>query len=179
MARLESAGLLERLKQHVDIHPGRTAVIWRNERVTYIDLWQRSTHLARNLEELVVFEPILNKRVLIRLENEVSLACAYFACLRAGMSPILTDPEASEPQHFSIATATSAQFLIDQSSYDRILRRVPKRAVGRLAALPENGAPQVIFSTAGTAGSPKLIEHSLDGLTSIIRPTTLSRSLLK
>ncbi|MET0400710.1 MAG: amino acid adenylation domain-containing protein, partial [Longimicrobiaceae bacterium] len=69
--------------------PGRTALAWRGESLTYAELDRRSARLARRLRELGVGP---ETRVGVSLERTPALVVALLAVLRAGGAYVPLDP---------------------------------------------------------------------------------------
>lgn len=167
-------------------HADRVAVIDGDERITYRQLDERSTRLARNLVDLGFGK---GDRVVIQLPNTAVFCYLYFALQKIGAIPVLALPSHRyrEIAHFVSLTDARACAVPEQHrdfSYvdmvnriaadqgrplvlllpehiSELLEREPSISPETLAAIqidPED--PAVFLLSGGTTGVPKLIPRS-------------------
>ncbi len=152
--------------------PGRTALAWRGESLTYAELDRRSARLARRLRELGVGP---ETRVGVSLERTPGLVVALLAVLRAGGAYVPLDPAYPRERlgwmlgdaqaRLVLTTAALAGRLPDgaEAVYVDAAGDAPGAADGAApesGVLPEN-LSHVIF-TSGSTGRPRgvMIRHA-------------------
>ena len=138
--------LVEMLRTTVDKTPDHEAIVeLGGERVTYLQLWDRSARVAGGLREMGVNR---GDRVAIRLGNGLDWCLAFFGIQMAGAVAVPVNTRFSEPEVEYVVTDSGAcfSFLTDQPLPDGAPSVVDDLTRGDVSA---------IFYTSGTTGFPK------------------------
>ncbi|XOK62239.1 non-ribosomal peptide synthetase [Paenibacillus elgii] len=159
----------ERFARQAALTPERTAVMFRNNRLTYRELNERANRLARRLRR----ERIGPSTVVgIYMERSSDMMVAIMAVLKAGGAYLPLDPDYPEERIRFILEDSGARVLLVQSGSDgRIPFPGPTLAVDDAAAAAEDCADvpplhtgedvAYIIYTSGSTGKPKgvMIQH--------------------
>jgi long-chain acyl-CoA synthetase len=138
--------LLHMLRATVDKWPNKEALVeLGGERITYPQLWDRSTRVAGGLRAMGVQR---GDRVAIRLGNSINWCAAFFGGLMAGavVVPVNTRFSESEVEHVVTDSGSKAVIMPGQSLPDGAPFMTEDLKPQDLAA---------IFYTSGTTGFPK------------------------
>lgn len=138
--------LVEMLRTTVDKSPDHEAIVeLGGERVTYLQLWDRSARVAGGLKEMGVNR---GDRVAIRLGNGLDWCLAFFGIQMAGAVAVPVNTRFSEPEVEYVVTDSGScfSFLTGQPLPDGAPFVVDDLTRGDVSA---------IFYTSGTTGFPK------------------------
>src|SRR5437016_6313888 len=107
--------------------PGRVAIVWGRERLTYGQLQERIGAAARQLQGRIRVEP--HDRVGILLKNCPEFIVVLYAALQSGATvvPINTFLKAPEVQH--IADDCKLKSLVTSSDFDEVTGKLQGVAV--------------------------------------------------
>ncbi|WP_063764187.1 non-ribosomal peptide synthetase/MFS transporter [Kitasatospora purpeofusca] len=148
-------------------HPDRPALEAEGRTVTYRELDERATGLARRLRALGVAP---DDRVAVCLEQSPELAVALLGVLKAGGAYLPLDPEQPPARLAHLVADSGARVLLTESALrDRFPDRVPGHDVAVLLLdteppvrdaepLPELSGPDhlaYVIYTSGSTGTPK------------------------
>ncbi|SCX56601.1 Acyl-CoA synthetase (AMP-forming)/AMP-acid ligase II [Klenkia marina] len=162
--------LLHMLRQAVEAHPERTAVVeLGGERVSYRDLWDRSARVAGGLRAAGV-QP--GDRVAIRKGNGLDWVLAFWGTLLAGGVVVPVNTRFAQPEVDYVVGDSGARYVVEPD-----------------AALPDGEPLTVIdqahtdvagiFYTSGTTGFPKgamtTHENFLSNVETCLRCLSLDR----
>lgn len=138
--------LVEMLRTTVDKSPDHEAIVeLGGERVTYLQLWDRSARVAGGLKEMGVNR---GDRVAIRLGNGLDWCLAFFGIQMAGAVAVPVNTRFSEPEVEYVVTDSGScfSFLTGHPLPDGAPFVVDDLTRGDVSA---------IFYTSGTTGFPK------------------------
>lgn len=103
---------------------GKVAIIYRNERITYGDLFDRVCRMGRALRRLGVRN---GERVMLVLGDTPILPIAFFGALRIGAVPCLLNPFFKEDDYRSfVEDALASVVVTDATHLDKISRSLAK-----------------------------------------------------
>ncbi|MBU7315054.1 non-ribosomal peptide synthetase [Paenibacillus oleatilyticus] len=158
-----------RFARQAALTPERTAVMFRNTRLTYRELNERANRLARRLRRERIGP---NTVVGIYMERSSDMMVAIMAVLKAGGAYLPLDPDYPEERIRFILEDSGARVLLVQSGSDgQIPFPGPTLAVDDAAAAAEDCADvpplhtgedvAYIIYTSGSTGKPKgvMIQH--------------------
>jgi long-chain acyl-CoA synthetase len=138
--------LVHMLRATVDKWPNKEALVdLGGERITYPQLWDRSTRVAGGLRAMGVQR---GDRVAIRLGNGINWCAAFFGALMAGTVVVPVNTRFSESEVEHVVTDSGSKVVIMPS------QPLPDGA----PFVAEDLEPQdlaAIFYTSGTTGFPK------------------------
>ncbi|GAA5177893.1 long-chain fatty acid--CoA ligase [Rugosimonospora acidiphila] len=168
----EPSNVAETVRRAARTTPGRAALIWQNQVVTWADLDRRIDDLAAGLRALDL--PASDghpARVAIALPNAPGFVESYFAVLRAGLVAVPVNPELTGRELRHVLADSGAAVLVGTpevcAAADLIADGLPLRRRYRPEAAPTGGRPPepvspaggedlaVLLYTSGTEGSPK------------------------
>lgn len=97
------------LRDVADLHPGRTALVDGDVRLTYADLMDRSDAAAVRLRALGL-EP--DDRVVVQLPNQWQFVVLTIACFRAGIIPVMALPAHRRYELHHLASLSESRALV-------------------------------------------------------------------
>lgn len=105
----------EALHQAARSHPGRTALVTGEGRLTHGELDERVEAFGAGL--LARTSLRTGDRVMFQLGNELETVVAYYGCIRAGIVPVCTLPQHGEREIGQLAEHTGARGHIVQADF--------------------------------------------------------------
>lgn len=135
---IDEVTIPEHLQRSAQAYPERTALIFKNRRVSYERLWRDTCRLATAFVRMGV-EP--GDRIAIHLPNLPQTVVSYYAALSAGARVVLTNPLYTGPElvhqwnDAGCKVAVTADFLFE-SRVKHIRAQVPVRDY-LIASIPE------------------------------------------
>jgi long-chain acyl-CoA synthetase len=165
----ESRNLADTVRRAASLDADRTALVWRDQTVTWAELDGRVDALARGLLALGLPDSDGHPaRVAIVLPNVPEFAVAYFGVLRAGLVAVPVNPGYTARELTQVLTDSGAEVLIGTpEAIATIGEAAPARTYSQagLAELAQPGDPvaaptaaediAVLLYTSGTEGTPK------------------------
>lgn len=134
-------------------NPGKIAVVFENQEITYRELNERSNQLAHYLVERGVKPDTL---VALFVDRSVEMVLAILAVLKAGGAYVPIDPSNPKTRITHILTSSAVDLIITQD--------------GLLDSLPSNEASIILLDKNSSEIFPKYpsenVKHSLDGFSS-------------
>lgn len=171
--------------------PNRVAIATKDSEVTYSQLWKNSEAFAKAMLEDIE-SPGRSPRVVLMLNDACDQACAYIGLMRAGVTAVLVEamfrgPPLNKLSHIEgvpydyegadretrigrnlneghvseVVNITGAVDVVKPQRFTALLER--GRTLDTIP-LPTERDPGVVLLTAGTTGTPKLVEHSAEGV---------------
>jgi acyl-CoA synthetase (AMP-forming)/AMP-acid ligase II len=161
------------LRVAAKLHPGRTAVVAEEERLSYPELWRQAETLARVLHGQYGIQE--RQKVAIACRNHAAAIKAIFACSRLGAHVFLVNPEMSHDQLRALEESRRFDFYIYDEPLAPVLtepafggRSLPSyhasdACIHSLATRPDAAkrrlkrakAGNIVVMTGGTTGQPK------------------------
>ena len=156
----------ELFEQQVKLRPEATALVFKNERLSYGELNERANQLAHHLLALGV---TTETRVGLCVERSLEMVVALLGILKAGAAYVPLDPEYPQPRLAFMLADAEVSVLLTQES---LLSRLPEseqpvlcldrdwpeiakqsRATPAIKITPDNLA--YLVYTSGSTGQPK------------------------
>jgi len=134
--------LFHYLKHTADQYPGKTALIYNNERITYREMMSRIDHLAAFFAAMGLKK---GDRVALLLPNTPAYVYSFYGALRQGLMVVPIDPLLTSREMGFIVRDTRAKILI---VVDALFSLVEE------AMLEQEVENIVIFSLFGEADTP-------------------------
>ena len=108
----QDVSIPDRLAASIAQRPGKTALVYADERITYAELGKRIERLAAQFVRAGL-EPL--DRVVLQLHNVPEFVYSYFALIRAGAIPVmaLRAHRHAEVRHFLSASGATAYVIPD------------------------------------------------------------------
>src|ERR1700744_1692422 len=166
--------IIDLFEEQVERRPDRTAVVFKDEKVTYKQLNERSNQLAHYLKQKGVKEETL---VPICIERSVEMIVAILGIWKAGGAYVPIDPESPDSRINYFLKDTNASLVISNiEGKQALLSASPKldvisvdgdsQILGQFPVtnLSSRPAPQnlaYVIYTSGSTGKPKgvMVEH--------------------
>lgn len=146
--RSDLAGLSDLVRRAP--HPGRTALVDGDLRLTYADLDDLVTRAAR---ALAAAGAAPGDRVALRLGTGVDFVALYLGALRAGLVAVPVNPAYTQAEIDHVLADSGARLCLDADSAAALLAGAPAGDDPRLDRGGE--ALAVLLYTSGTSGRPK------------------------
>lgn len=156
----------------VEQTPQDTAVVWQNQRLTYIELNQRANQLAHHLRELGVSPETL---VAVCLERSLEMIVAVLGILKAGGAYVPLDPTYPTERLSFMLADSAAPILLTQANLVETLPSTQAKLISldsdwdTIAQQPTHNLPNqnephnlvYMIYTSGSTGKSKgvMIEH--------------------
>ncbi|MBC3191269.1 AMP-binding protein [Pseudonocardia sp. C8] len=105
----------EALHRAARAHPGRTALVTVEGRLTHAELDERAAAFGAGL--LARTSLRAGDRVMFQLGNELETVVAYYGCIRAGVVPVCTLPQHGEREIGRLAEHTGARGHLVQADF--------------------------------------------------------------
>ncbi|HUR90145.1 MAG TPA: MupA/Atu3671 family FMN-dependent luciferase-like monooxygenase [Ramlibacter sp.] len=143
-----ASGVHDAIAAQAQRTPDRIAIEFFGSRLTYRDLDERATALARSL----VAEGVKPRDIVgLNLERSPDLAIAQLAILKAGAAYLPLDPEYPRERIEFMVEDSGTPLVIDAASFARLAQRTAN------AALPptDPACPAYVIYTSGSTGKPK------------------------
>ena len=150
-------------KDQVNLYPGKTAVVFRDESITYRDLDEKTNRLAHTLKKSGVSE---NTPVGIIAEKSIDIITGILGILKAGGGYVPVDPDYPLQRINFIIEDSGCSVILVQDKYSGIdihgVRMLSLNADSSfsddMAEVPLKSTPEdlaYIMYTSGTTGMPK------------------------
>ena len=155
------------LRSHADSHGDKTAIEFRNERTSYLELWQRLQGCAAYLYERGIRA---GDRVGLALKEHPCHLVLHYALARLGAVLVPVDQRWTSAEKGNTATVFNIKLLIIEEGSEipsgcatlTLSRDWAGTGAGCLPPMPEHGDPVLLISlSSGTTGKPKgaLVTH--------------------
>ncbi|QSZ41228.1 amino acid adenylation domain-containing protein [Sulfurimonas aquatica] len=156
--------------QQVKKNNYKTAVVFKNEYLTYKELNDKSNSLACYIKKYM----LENKNIALFLERSLELPLSILSIFKAGGTYIPVDPNFSDVRIKFILNDTSTHIVITQKKFSKKLRLINKnitiieiddfsynKSINPINLKKKNNIAYIIY-TSGTTGNPKgvMINHS-------------------
>lgn len=164
--------ICEMFESQVELMPDAVAVVFGQERLTYLDLNHRANQLAHHLQTLGVG---LEDLVAICVERSIDMVVGLLGILKAGAAYVPLDPTYPQERLVFMLTDTQAQVLLTQ---EHLLATVPTHARHTVcldrdwAGIAQESTENIfrgvtpanlayVIYTSGSTGTPKgvMIDH--------------------
>ncbi|MBE9212891.1 amino acid adenylation domain-containing protein [Plectonema cf. radiosum LEGE 06105] len=151
----------ELFEAQVELTPNATAVIFKDDLLTYQELNTKANQLAHYLQTLGVQSEVL---VGISLERSVEMVIAILAILKAGGAYVPLDPEYPQERLDFIKQETQVKTVLTQDKITEILSDAAQLLQSNPVnnTIPENSI--YVIYTSGSTGKPKGVINTHRGL---------------
>ena len=144
--------IVELFSQQVLAHPEKTALMMGGQKLSYIELDRRSSHLA---DQLVLHGVQDESPVLLRLESPLDSVISMLAVLKAGACYAPLDLREPATRLASITESLAPVLTIDQERFDTLTMAPPVTLRAQSVHHARASSLAYVMFTSGSTGLPK------------------------
>ncbi|KAM7294641.1 4-coumarate--CoA ligase 1 [Ixodes scapularis] len=186
--------LYQAVKQHLEQHGNRTAVVWENEEITFEDLLKTCQRYAAGFQGHGIKK---GDKVLVHLDNSLENLIAIYSVIFAGGVAVLSSPGVSKGDLLYKIQSSNATYILTTASeanrFNDFLQELDMKgyftvgtaegcvSVTEFKKLNENMYKEfpvedvkneviMLLYTSGTTGRPKAVEHTHYGIVARLPP---------
>ena len=126
----------------------KVAILYRNEKITYVDLNQRIRQKSKNLRNIIKE----GYRIVLESKMHPEFIVNAFAVMQAGGIPVLKPPFLRPNEDGDIINDIKANMIQSGGEWNILCEKVEKF----------DNDSDIIFYTSGTTGKPKGVAHTKD-----------------
>lgn len=152
--------IVEMFEDQVEKSFGDIALLFKEQKLSYKELNERSNQLANYLREIYHIQP--NDLVGVKLERNQNLIIALLAVLKAGGVYVPIDVNYPEERINYIESDIRSKIIIDKTEFDNFFETKENYSSKNLVKTNSIEDLAYIIYTSGTTGNPKgvMIKHS-------------------
>ncbi|SMD46318.1 amino acid adenylation domain-containing protein [Aquiflexum balticum DSM 16537] len=164
--------ILDRFLEVAVIHPTLTAVVFNEKSISYGDLNDRATVLAKAIKEISQDEEIIG----ISTSRSIEMIIGVLAILKAGKTYMPIDPTYPEERHKNMIEISSLKYVVackeEEECWSKLgLNRIGFEAQSKQKEIDLPLEPQevyAVFFTSGSTGKPKGVMVTTQGAVELI-----------
>ena len=151
MVNVTHSPILRRVQEYAISQPKKMALIWRDQIVSYEQLWNQILTAAASLQGRGL---IPGDCVGIVANKGLDFVYLYFGAQLIGVVNVILDPEANESRRDYIRALVKPKLVVDAFEYSGLVEPMP------VSGLSQDDTADIVFTT-GTTGAPKgvLLTH--------------------
>ncbi|WP_194974095.1 polyketide synthase [Aquiflexum lacus] len=164
--------ILDRFLEVAVNHPTLTAVVFNEKSISYGDLNDRATVLAKAIKEIAPNEEIIG----ISTSRSIEMILGVLAILKAGKTYMPIDPTYPEERHKNMIEISSLKYVVagkeEEECWSKLeLKRIGFDAQSKQEEIDLPLEPQevyAVFFTSGSTGKPKGVMVTTQGAVELI-----------